>query len=86
MDEVVYVCCSSHIVSHLFHLYLHLIYLSLQMWYPLGNGTSGLIFSFNATLCPSFFWVLLKFLPFCTLVLTVLLFVDFSSQVLVLLG
>ena len=86
MDEVAYVYSSSHKVSHLSHGYLHLIYLFLQMWYPLGNGTSGFIFSFSVTLCPPFSWVLLKFLLFCTLVSTMLLSVDFSSQVLVLLG
>ena len=60
LDEVIHMICSPHGIFHFFHDSFHLIHLPHQMWYPMSNGTFGLI-SFNIVLSPFIFWILFPF-------------------------
>jgi len=51
VDEVINMICSPHGILHLFHGSFYLVHLPFQMWYPMGNGTFGLI-SFTIILNP----------------------------------
>ena len=51
MDVVIHVIYTSHGILHLFHGSFHLVHLPLQMWYPMSNGTFGLV-SFDIVLSP----------------------------------
>ena len=85
VDKVIYVCFSSHRVSHLSYGYIHLVHFFLKVWYLSGDGAHCLIFPFYTTFCLPFLWVSSRLLLVYTLVSMVHFLVDLSSQVLVLL-
>lgn len=79
VDEIIHVMHTPHGVSHFLHRLLHLVHLLLQVWYLLSSNASGLISSFGTILYPSILQVLLRFLPFCTSISTVLLPSEFLN-------
>ena len=57
VDKIIHMVRSPHKVLHLVHSFLHLVYLSLQVWHPPSDNTSRVFSSFNAVLRPSILWI-----------------------------
>jgi len=50
VDEFIHMIHPPHGVPHLFHGFLYLVRLFLQVWYPSSDGAFGLISSFSVIL------------------------------------
>ena len=52
VDEIVHMTRPSHGIPYFLHDFFHLVNLLFQVWHPPSDSAFGLVFSFNATLCP----------------------------------